>query len=121
MTFMPSRICTLLKTVGLALMLLSAANGSFAQDVLQQTAQEVEARIGGRIGYAMADLASGQKWGYRADERFPVSSTFKALLCGVILIRVDAGEERLDRRIAFGRDDLVTYSPVTERHVDEGM
>lgn len=102
-------------------MLMVPANGSFAQDALQRTVQEVEARIGGRIGYAMADLASGQNRGYRADERFPVSSTFKALLCGVILMRVDAAEERLDRRIAFGRDDLVTYSPVTEARVDKGM
>ncbi|WP_139784618.1 class A beta-lactamase [Roseovarius sp. A-2] len=102
-------------------MLLTSANGTLAQDALQQMAQEVEARIGGRIGYAMADLASGQSWGHRANERFPMSSTFKALLCGVILMRVDAGEERLDRRIAFGRDDLVTYSPVTEARIDKGM
>ncbi|MGX0877245.1 beta-lactamase class A [Roseovarius sp. MBR-154] len=121
MTFMPTRIRTILRAGGLTLVLLTSANGSFAQDALQRTAQEVETRLGGRIGYAMEDLASGQDWGYQADERFPVSSTFKALLCGVILVRVDAGEERLDRRIAFGRDDLVTYSPVTERHVDEGM
>ncbi|SFN71112.1 beta-lactamase class A [Roseovarius lutimaris] len=105
----------------LALILLSSATGALAQDALSRSVQDVEARIGGRIGYAMSDLHSGQTWGYRADDRFPVSSTFKALLCGVILARVDAGEEALDRLVTFGAGDLVTYSPVTETRLATGM
>ncbi|KNX42327.1 Beta-lactamase TEM precursor [Roseovarius tolerans] len=105
----------------LALIVLTCGPAAAAQDALRQTVQDVEARIGGRIGYAVTDLNSGQEWGSRPDERFPMSSTFKALLCGVILARVDAGAEALDRRITFGRDDLVTYSPVTDRHLGTGM
>lgn len=52
--------------------------------------------------------------GYRADERFPLSSTFKAPLCGAILTLVDAGEDQLDRVIGYTSGDLVTHSPVTE-------
>jgi beta-lactamase class A len=48
-------------------------------------------------------------------------STFKLLAAAAILGRVDAGKERLDRRIAYAKSDLVTYSPVTEKHVDSGM
>jgi beta-lactamase class A len=36
--------------------------------------------------------------------------------------RVDRGEEQLDRRVVYSDKDLVTYSPVTEKHVGpDGM
>jgi beta-lactamase class A len=31
------------------------------------------------------------------------------------------GPEWLDKRIRYGKDDLVTYSPVTEKHLADGM
>jgi beta-lactamase class A len=48
-------------------------------------------------------------------------STFKFLAAAYVLTRVDRGEERLDRRITFTAADLVTYSPVTETRVGQGM
>ncbi|VCZ14629.1 blaTEM-183_1_HQ529916 [Escherichia coli] len=47
-------------------------------------------------------------------------STFKVLLCAV-LSRVDAGQEQLGRRIHYSQNDLVEYSPVTEKHLTDGM
>lgn len=76
---------------------------------------EIESRLDARIGVAVLDTQTGRRWEYRADERFPMSSTFKAMACGAMLSRVDAGEETLDRRIRFEASDLVTYSPVTEK------
>jgi beta-lactamase class A len=55
------------------------------------------------------------------DERFAMCSTFKLLAGAAVLARVDAGKERLDRRVAYAKSDLVTYSPVTEKHVGAGM
>lgn len=83
---------------------------------------EIESRIGARLGVAMRDTASGAQIGYRADERFPITSTFKFLAAAAVLARVDAGVESLDRRVRFARADLVTYSPATEKHAGgEGM
>jgi beta-lactamase class A len=49
-------------------------------------------------------------------------STFKAMAAAAILARVDAGKEQLTRRINFDASTLVTYSPVTEKHVGgDGM
>ena len=48
-------------------------------------------------------------------------STFKVLLCGAVLSRVDTGEEQLDRRIHYRQQDLVEYSPVTEKHLADGL
>uniref|UniRef100_UPI00311CE1F0 TEM-1 Variant 80.a n=1 Tax=Escherichia coli TaxID=562 RepID=UPI00311CE1F0 len=86
------------------------------------TVKRIEDQLGGRLGYAELDLGSGQVLeSYRGDERFPMMSTFKVLLCGAVLARVDAGQEQLDRRITYTKADLVTYSPVTEKHVGDGM
>ncbi len=47
-------------------------------------------------------------------------STFKVLLAGAVLVRVDGGRELLGRRIAYGQVDLIDHSPVTAAHVAEG-
>ncbi|MDB5591567.1 class A beta-lactamase [Enterovirga sp.] len=80
----------------------------------------LEARTGGRIGAALLDTATGRAVRHRADERFPLCSTFKLLAASLMLHRADAGAERLDRRIAFGPDQIVPYSPVTERRTGPG-
>jgi beta-lactamase class A len=43
-------------------------------------------------------------------------STFKLLLAAQVLAAVDAGRERLDRRLTWTADDLVSWSPVVEKH-----
>ena len=73
----------------------------------------LEAQHGGRLGVAMLDGASGRLLAYRGEERFPMCSTFKAIAAARVLARVDRGEESLDRRIVYSKDDLVTYSPAT--------
>jgi beta-lactamase class A len=81
----------------------------------------LEVRSGGRLGVAVLNTANGKTFAYRADERFAMCSTFKALIAGFVLKRVDQGQERLDRRIKYGKDVLITHSPATEKHVDGGM
>lgn len=82
---------------------------------------ELERRSGGRLGIAVLDTATGSRVGHRQDERFPLTSTFKLLAAAAVLAKVDRGEETVDRRITYAKADLVTYSPVTEKHVDTGM
>ena len=77
----------------------------------------LERRHGGRLGVAMLDVATGKRVEHRADERFAMCSTFKFLASALVLSRVDRNEERLDRRITFSKQDLVVWSPVTEKHV----
>ena len=80
----------------------------------------IEAAAGGRLGVAVVDAAGGLRLAHRADERFPMCSTFKALAAAAALKRVDAGADALDRRIAFGPADLLEYAPVAKAHVGEG-
>lgn len=84
--------------------------------------QEIEAAAHGRLGVYLIDTATGDEFGHRADERFMMLSSFKLLASAVVLSRVDAGADSLQRRITYSKSDLVTYSPVTEKYADgEGM
>jgi beta-lactamase class A len=80
----------------------------------------IEAKVGGRLGVAALDLSSGRRIGYRADERFPMCSTFKAMAVAAVLSRVDTGEEQLDRFVRYGPADLLSYAPITRAHVADG-
>jgi beta-lactamase class A len=82
--------------------------------------RELEPKSKGRLGVAMLDTSNGVRAVYRADEPFPMCSTFKFLAVAAVLSRVDDGTERLDRRIPFGRADLLDYAPVTTLRVAEG-
>jgi beta-lactamase class A len=55
---------------------------------------------------------------HRADERFPFCSTFKMMLSAAILSREPA---LLKKHIKYDKSDLVSYSPVTSKHVADGM
>lgn len=76
----------------------------------------LERRHGGQLGVAILDTVGGRRINHRGEERFPMCSTFKWLAAALVLARVDRGEERLDRRVGFDAKDLVSYSPVTEKH-----
>jgi beta-lactamase class A len=80
----------------------------------------IERDSGGRLGVAVLDTGSGAKAMHRANERFPMCSTFKLLAAGAILAQVDRGREKLDRIITFGPTDIVVNSPVTSARVSEG-
>lgn len=77
---------------------------------------ELEKRSGGRLGWAVLDTATGQRFAHRGGERFPMCSTFKFLAVGYVLHRVDQGKEDLDRSVAFTKKDVVAHSPVTESY-----
>jgi len=81
---------------------------------------EIERRVGGKLGVAAVDTGSGATLRFRDEERFPLCSTFKLVLVGAVLARVDAGKERLDRTIAFGEDALLEHAPTTRARVHEG-
>lgn len=100
---------------------LSALSPALAAGVpLEESFARIEAAIGGRLGVAALDTGSGRRLSYRAEERFPLCSTFKLLAAAAILARVDEGREHLERRVPYAAADLVDYSPTTKARVAEG-
>ncbi|MEV4197142.1 class A beta-lactamase [Micromonospora globbae] len=79
----------------------------------------LEARFDARLGVYAVDTGTGRTIEHRADERFGYASTFKALAAGALLAATSTAE--LDRVVRYTEADLVTHSPVTERHVKTGM
>lgn len=96
------------------------ANGDGAA-VLPAALAAIEAGSGGRLGVAVFDTQTGAGAGHRADERFPMCSTFKLLAVGAVLTRVDAASEHLDRLVHVRADDMVQGSPATQEHVGGTM
>lgn len=88
-------------------------------DTIRARLREIEADSGGRLGVAIVDTTSGLHTGLHADERFPMCSTFKLLVAGAILARVDRGEENLQRRIVYSQSEIVLNSPATSKHTRE--
>lgn len=74
----------------------------------------LEARHGGRLGFVAHDVAADARVGWRGDERFVYCSTFKLYLAAATLLRIQSGEERLDRAVPVTRADMVSHAPVTE-------
>jgi beta-lactamase class A len=98
-----------------------AMRASIADQHFIDEIQRLERESGGRLGVCVVETATGARHAHRGDERFPMCSTFKALAAAAVLAQVDAGKEQLSRRISYDASALTTYSPVTEKHVGNGM
>lgn len=78
-----------------------------------------EERFGARLGVYALDTGSGREVAHRADERFPMCSTFKTLGVAAVLDRT--GPAHLDDLVRYTGADLLEYAPITERNVATGM
>ncbi|WP_042221654.1 class A beta-lactamase [Oceanobacillus manasiensis] len=111
--------------IGLAGCSNEVENSEESSEVPEQAPQseeifkELEAEFDARLGVYAIDTESDQTVTYRSNERFAYASTFKVLAAGAIL--QTKPKEELEKVITYSEDDLITYSPVTENHVDDGM
>lgn len=112
-----------LLALGLSLGLLTCGPAS-AEDPEQRltaTIDRIEQDLDARVGLLIRDSGSDWSFSHRADEPFLMNSTFKTLLCGAVLHRVDAGDIDLDERISVQAGDILEYAPVTETMVGKTM
>ncbi|MFB6730416.1 class A beta-lactamase Bla1 [Bacillus mobilis] len=80
---------------------------------------QLEKKFDARLGVYAIDTGTNQTISYRSNERFAFASAYKALAAGVLLQQNSI--DTLNEVITFTKEDLVDYSPVTEKHVDTGM
>lgn len=92
-----------------------------AQDEAAAQLDKLEREFGGRLGVFALDTGNGAVLRHRADERFPFCSTFKVMLAGAILARSESASGLLQQRLHYRHSELVEYSPVTEKHLADGM
>ena len=101
--------------------LAGAVLPAFGQPSKENPFAQIEAQIQGRLGVAVLDSGNERTMQYRADERFPLCSTFKLMLVATILKQSVQQKNLLAKHIRYGKKDLVNHSPVTEQHVASGM
>ncbi|WP_020062911.1 class A beta-lactamase [Bacillus sp. 123MFChir2] len=90
-----------------------------AKETTMEKFEQLEKEYDARLGVFALDTGTKQTVTYHPDERFAYASTHKALAVGALLQQ--KAIEDLDQRITYTREDLVNYSPITEKHVDTGM
>lgn len=113
---------TVLRTA-LALPVLARAGTVHAAeaDAATRALADLEGRAGGRLGVAAWRHGGARVVAWRGDERFPFCSTAKVMVAGTVLARAAREPGLLDARVHYKKADLVAWSPVTERHADDGM
>ncbi len=104
-----------------AVPLLPACATGAADRALHDRLTILEHDLKGRLGVAAIDTGKGRVITYRGDERFAMCSTFKMMASAAVLARSVTDPQLLGRRVKYARADLVAYSPVTEKHIDDGM
>lgn len=97
------------------------AGRAFAASAVEAGLSVLQRASGGRLGVYALDAASGHTLlNLSENERFAMCSTFKLPLAAAVLARVDAGAASLEQRIKYGKEDLLSYAPVTSARVSEG-
>ncbi|MBB6170519.1 beta-lactamase class A [Nocardiopsis mwathae] len=97
----------------------TTANRAAADSASEQEFQRLENEFDARLGVYAIDTGTDQAVAYRADERFAYCSTHKAFSVGALLRQKSI--EDLEEVVTYTEDDLIGYTPITEKHLDTGM
>ena len=94
---------------------IRAAPDRFAP--LRRAIARIERDAGGPIGVALIDTGSGARFEHRAQQRFPLCSTFKLLLAARLLAGADRQEWAMNERLPVRREDMLNNAPFTETRI----
>lgn len=97
----------------------AGAQDAARSEAAQRTLSDLEEKYDATLGVYALDTKSGRDIAFRQDDRFAYASTSKALLAGAVLAQ--ATDAELDATVSYTADDLVSYSPVLEAHVSDGL
>lgn len=79
---------------------------------------DLERKFDARLRVYAIDTGTNRIVSYRPNERFAYASTYKALAAGALLQHYSI--DQLDELVTYNSEDIVSYSPVTQLHVDTG-
>jgi len=99
------------------MLLMTAWVSTASAGPIEDAIHKVEEQYGARVGAAVLDTSDGALWHYNGNQRFPFMSTFKTLACAKLLKDVEDKKRTLEQEVTFREDDLVFWSPITEKMV----
>jgi beta-lactamase class A len=113
----------LLTTKIFLLVLVSGiANAQQIQPIsIQEKLIELETSSGGRLGISAINTANNHRIQYRAEERFPMGCTSKVIGVSAVLKKSMADNSFLEQRVTYTKQDLINWTPITEKHLIDGM
>lgn len=82
---------------------------------------KLETAADGRLGVYAINTANHTSIAYRAQERFPMQCTSKVMGVSAILYKSMSEPGLLQQKITYKKDQLVSWSPITEKHLSDGM
>jgi beta-lactamase class A len=100
--------------------LIAAAPALAAADrfaPLRRVIATIERDAGGPFGVALLDTGSGTRFEHRAQQRFPLCSTFKLLLAARLLHGAQTGRWQMTDRLPVTQADMLSHAPFTERRI----
>jgi beta-lactamase class A len=86
---------------------------------VHESVAAIAARLGGTVGIAARNLASGAEVHIAADDLFPMASCFKVPVMVEVMRQVDSGALRLDDRVTLTEADKSPGSTLI--HCHEGL
>ncbi|GAB4222774.1 MAG: class A beta-lactamase BlaA [Gammaproteobacteria bacterium] len=98
-----------------------ADSSSKQTDLLTKQLAALETSAQGHLGVFAIDTSTNTYFQYQAQQRFPVGSTAKVMAVAAILKTSMEQKNLLNQTIHYTKNDLVTYSPITQKHVATGM
>jgi beta-lactamase class A len=87
----------------------------------QEKIKNLEKSFDGRIGVYAINTNNNQIIAYRADERFPLQSTFKMIGAAALLKQSTTDRSLLREKIHYTKNDLISWHPITGKYVGSGM
>ena len=108
------------RTFMAGLPLLASAPALAAPDLfaaVRRAIAGIERSAGGPIGVAILDTGSGARFEHRAQQRFPLCSTFKLLLAARLLHGAQDGRWAMTDRLPVAAADMMYHAPFTETRI----
>ncbi|WP_163826519.1 class A beta-lactamase [Proteus vulgaris] len=107
--------------VSLISLLVSPMLWAKTNSTIEEQLSTLEKNSQGRLGVALINTKDNSQITYRGDERFAMASTSKVMAVAAVLKESEKQAGLLDKHMTIKKTDLVTYSPITEKHLATGM